>query len=227
MELRGENIIARDGRGKGVGVAGGGGRERRLRGLAVVAVHEVEARAVGDAPPERVRARLPDLVPAHVRNLQARGAPLGREAESDDAARQQPEARRVALFARLEEHLQPDAKPEEGFRCGGLPDRFPQPVLVERAHAVGHCALAGEHHAVGAANGGGIGGDLDLGLGRDVQQRLLHRAQVAHSVVDDGDALRHRREARSGPRALPWWKVWRRPRADRAPPPCAARARKP
>src|SRR5438270_9269505 len=69
MELRRENIIARDGRGKGVGIDGGRRGERRRRRLAVEAVHEIEAGSVGDAAPERVRCQLPHLVPAHVRDL--------------------------------------------------------------------------------------------------------------------------------------------------------------
>src|SRR5438132_5505258 len=71
MELRRENIIACDGRGKGVGIGGRRRGERRRRRLAVEAVHEIGAAAVCDAAPERVRYQLPYLVPPHVRDLHA------------------------------------------------------------------------------------------------------------------------------------------------------------
>ena len=32
-----------------------------------------------------------------------------------------------------------------------------------------------------------VGGDDDVRVGRDVDERLRHRAKIAHSVVDDGD----------------------------------------
>src|SRR5258706_13349271 len=96
------------------------GGKRVLRRLAVEAVDEIEARAVGDAPPEGMRRHLLDLVPSHVRDLQARGACLGRAGESDDGPREHGEARRVALGAALEEHLLPDAKAEEGLAPPGL-----------------------------------------------------------------------------------------------------------
>src|SRR5689334_9031977 len=92
MELRRENIIAGDRRGKVVRIAGRCGGERGHARLAVEAVHEIEAAAVGDPPPQRVRPRLPDLVPAHVRNLEA-----GFPRKCAHHARQQRETRGVSL----------------------------------------------------------------------------------------------------------------------------------
>ena len=68
-----------------------------------------------------------------------------------------------------------------------------------------------------------------VALGRDVRERLRHRAQVAHAVVDDGDVdrgARHRGLRVGLERAL-----GRRDDAGGAriglAPPCAARARTP
>src|SRR5258706_4053437 len=204
MELRRENIIAGDGGGKVVGrVAGRGRLEPGVGGLAVVAVHEIEAAAVGDALPERVRGALPHLVPSHVRDLHA-----GPRREPAHLPRQQPQPRGVALGAPLEEHLLADAKPEEGLFAGARDDRLGEPALVQHAHAVGHRPLAREDDAVGPEDRLGIGGDRHLGAGRHVLEGLVHRAQVAHAVVDDGNALGHgtryeARGARNGPYRLP------------------------
>jgi hypothetical protein len=89
----------------------------------------------------------------------------------------------------VEEHLLADAKPEEGLAARALPHRVAEAGFLQRAHAVGHRALPGEHHAIGRAHARGIRGDLHFGFGRDVLQRFLHGAQVAHAVIHDRDAL--------------------------------------
>ncbi len=58
VELDGKNIIPGHRAGKGPSVHGGGRRERVVARLGIVAVHEVEAAAVGDAGPQR-RAAAP------------------------------------------------------------------------------------------------------------------------------------------------------------------------
>ena len=69
-----------------------------------------------------------------------------------------------------------------------------KPARVEAAHAVGHRALArAARRAPAPRITAGIGGDDDAALRRDVDERLRHRAQVAHSVVDDGDVGHPRR----------------------------------
>src|SRR5476651_4569 len=141
MELRRENVIAGDRRGKGVRIPRRSRCERVFGRLAVVAVHEVEAAAVGDALPQRMRNELPHLVPAHVRNLEPRLA-----IERAHLPLEQCEPGRVALGAALEEHLLADAQAEEGLVARAERDRLAQSALPQRAHAVGHRALPGEHH---------------------------------------------------------------------------------
>src|SRR5260221_1818861 len=186
MELRRENVIAGDGRGKGAGVLGRAGRERPVGWIAVVAVHEIEAARIVDALPERVRGDLPHLVPAHVGNLQAGGV-----LERAHLPGEEPQARRVALGAALEKHLLADAQAQERLRARGLGHRLAQAALVQAPHAVGHRPLPGKHDAVGRADAFGIRGDLHLVAGSDVDERLLHRAQVAHAVIDYRYALAH------------------------------------
>src|SRR5438128_2299613 len=104
MELRRENIIAGDGRDKGIRVARRGSRQRRQRGLAIEAVHEIEASAVGDALPQGMVGELPHLVPPHVRDLESL-----RLGQRTYAARQQGETRCITLVTALEQHLLADA----------------------------------------------------------------------------------------------------------------------
>ena len=52
-------------------------------------------------------------------------------------------------------------------------------------------ADAGQHDAVGCGDDLGVVGDDDVG-DAGVLEALLDAAQVAHAVVDDGDARAHR-----------------------------------
>src|SRR5258706_15475810 len=185
MELRRENIIPRDGRGKGIGIVRLSRGDRTLGRLAIEAVHEIEPARVLDALPQRVRGDLAHLVPAHVGNLHARPA-----LEALHLAPNQREPGRVAFGAALEEHLLADAKAEEGLAPRRLSNRLSETGFAQRSHAIGHRALSRENHAIGRPDIAGVGRDLHFGLGRDMLQGLLHGAQVPHAVVDDGNSLR-------------------------------------
>src|SRR5664279_1340750 len=71
MELRRENVIPRQRRGKAAAVVGFARTVALIRRADVIAVHEIEVGAVGNACPDRVRLGLEDLVPAHLRHLEA------------------------------------------------------------------------------------------------------------------------------------------------------------
>ena len=77
--------------------------------------------------------------------------------------------------------------PRKGFARAARDDGLAQAARVQLPHAVGHRALAGKHHALGAPHGVRVARDDDRASRRDVLERLRDRAQVAHAVVDDGD----------------------------------------
>src|SRR5262249_17925496 len=192
VELYGENIIPSHGAGKGDTVFGGGSHQGVIPRLREIAVNEIKTTEIVYARPHGARSRLPHLVPAHVGHLEP--APLGvahrRIRNPADGPRQQGEPLDPALVAALEQHLEPDAYPQERpAACGGQHSR-PQAARIHLAHAIRHRALAGEDHSVRLGDLGRIGRDLDARPGANVLHRLGDRAQVAHSVIDDGDAHR-------------------------------------
>jgi len=109
--------------------------------------------------------------------------------ETGSAGRCRPAGRGpgVAFLAALEQHLQADADAKEGLGAGRLDDRLARPARGQLAHAVGHCALTGHHDPLRGPDGRRIGGSQNLGAGGDMLQRLRHRAQVPHAVIDDGN----------------------------------------
>ena len=114
-----------------------------------------------------------------------------------------------------------------------------QAARIELAHAVRHRTLAGKHHALGGGNPRRVRGDEDVVAGGHMLDRLCDRAQVAHAVIDDGHgghrldslfngkAAAGRSREKEEIRARPWSKGSCRRRDRRAPPPCAAHARRP
>jgi hypothetical protein len=104
-----------------------------------------------------------------------------------DRPGEEAEAGRRPLLAGVEQHLQPEADPEERAVARDLEDDVAETRRVDRAHAVGHRRLAGQHDALGVAHLLRAAGDDDVDRRRDVAQRLRDRAKVAHAVVDDRD----------------------------------------
>ena len=86
--------------------------------------------------PEGVRPRLPTSFQPMCGILSARG---GREARY--LSRQDGEARGVAFFASLEQHLQPDADSEKGLAARCLEHGFARPARRDLTHAVGQRTL--------------------------------------------------------------------------------------
>src|SRR5688572_12835529 len=181
VELDRKNIIPGNGAGKGLAMDGGRGGESRIARLGIVAVHEVEPAAVGDPFPERMRPHLGHFVPAHMRNLQPR------RPEPRHLSGEHTEAPCVTFLAVLEQHLQADADAEKGLAAGCLDDRFTRTAIRELAHAVAHGALPGDHHPVRGDDPLRIRGHQNFGIRRDMLDRLRHRAQISHAVIDDGD----------------------------------------
>ena len=70
-----------------------------------------------------------------------------------------------------------------------LQDGGTQTARIEFAHAVRHCPLTRKYDTPGGRHYGRIGGhDYRLAAG-DVLQRLRHRTQITHAVVDDGNGV--------------------------------------
>ena len=135
-----------------------------------------------------------------------------------------------ALLGVLEQQLEADADAEHRFAHGdGVEDHPVEPARPQRRRAGAEVADARQHDPDRPVR---LGGRRDeTGLGADVRQRLLGRAQVADPVVEHGDhgledplrgghARRPRRASRRGApgrRALndasrTWWVFlpWRR-----------------
>jgi len=189
MELHGKDISPCDRASKRRRIIGGGRGQFRPRRHRIVAVRKIETGFIGNAMPQRVRAPLPDRTPAHVRDLEPAAIAIEHRslAEPHDPTRQHTQASRRPLLAVVEQHLQSEADAEEGAIRQRLEHDVAQAALVQTAHAVRHRALPWQHHPGRAADYRGIGGDFDGPARRDVCQRLGHRAQVSHSVIDDGD----------------------------------------
>src|SRR5574337_429099 len=196
VELGGENVIPRDGAGKAIAVVGVAGGVARVRRIGPVAVDEIEPAVVGNVAPDRMRAALAHPGPAHLRQFVAAADALAPvfEAKAPHPAADQPEAGRVLLLAVVEQHLHAHAHPEQRLARGGGEHRVLQPGGDQLAHAVAHRPLAGKHDALGGDHLVGARRDdhaIAFGVGH-AQQRLRHRAQVAHAVVDDRDRAAHR-----------------------------------
>ena len=140
-----------------------------------------------------MRPGLPHRTPPHVRHLQT--LPVGKGhrvvAKTDHAPGEHAEALRGPLLARFEQHLQTETDAEERARRRGLDDDLGQPAFAKSLDAIGHRALTRQHDPAGFPYRIRIRGHDDRPRGRDVDERFRHRSQVAHSVIDDRDALSH------------------------------------
>src|SRR5574343_1098170 len=134
---------------------------------------------------------LTHFVPAHVRHFQALAARqhhfvIG---EALDVAGKDAERRHIAFVTVLEQHLFADADAEKRLVLGGSQHRAAQAAGIEFGHAVGHRTLTGEDDTLGGRDDGRISGDNHRLAAGNMFQRLGHRTQVAHAVVDDGDGV--------------------------------------
>src|SRR6185437_15204938 len=128
-----------------------------------------------------------NLVPADVRNLQpGRRKPV-------DPPLQEAEAPRALVLARsLEEQLHAQADAERGCRRGEpLGDQRVELELPEIRHRLRKGPYAGQDHSVGRAHGRVVA--RNDRICSNPGERLLDRAQIAHPVVEHGDARADRR----------------------------------
>src|SRR5579862_2122348 len=186
-------------------VAARGGHVAVLRNR-IEAVREIETLPVRNAAQQRVRAALAYRTPAHVGNLQSLpiGCHHGGVTETNDAPREHTETVGRPLLAAREKHLQAETDAEERPVVQRFQHDVAQAAFVEAAHAIGHGALAREHHAGGGTDYRRIVTHHYGALGGDMFQRLRNRAQIAHSVVDYRYIRHQYQELVSGVRSQTW-----------------------
>src|SRR3984893_3626269 len=192
MELHGKDISACNRASKRRWVFDRRGGQPRVIRHRVIAVRKVKSCVIHDAMPQGMVLLLSHRAPTHVRDLEAAPGRIVHPliAEANDSAREDAKTRSGAFLAVVEQDLHTKADAQKRAVADHLHDHFPQAALVAGAHAVGPPGLAWQHHTLRAADRRRSGTHHDGALGRDVQQRLGDRAQVARSVVDDGD-VRH------------------------------------
>ena len=150
----------------------------------VVAVYKVETRQVGDAVPQRVIDFLLHFVPAHVRHLEMLAVFVQVLAEELHGAREQADAINTAvLFAAVEQGLHADTNTEKRTILTDFTHLRVKTQATDFGHAIADRTHTREHYAVGFANHAGIAGNQHP-TGANVLQRLGHRVQVTHAVID-------------------------------------------
>ena len=151
VELRGENIVAPDGRREVHAVIRARGDDAFIHGLRIKTVDEINVAAAGDAAIERaIRLHDVKLVPADLRNFQS-----GRFGKASDFAAKNFHAGRAGIefLAAFKQRLVADADAEKGFAgADEIFRRAEQFLLAERVDAVVERTDAGQHHRVGIAD---------------------------------------------------------------------------
>ena len=193
VELHGENVIARHRAGKREPVAPCRAFEAALRGhrSSSCARSRSGCRRGMPSPQRRAPPTCSHLVPTHVRHLEracrARRA-AGRAGSAAPRPREDAEAGRVALLAPFEQHLHADADAEERLLPRARHDRRAQAARSISRMQSGIAPWPGKTtRSAPSRLASGIARDHHRAARRDVLDRLRHRAQVAHAVVDDGD----------------------------------------
>src|SRR6266404_3904262 len=190
MELHSENIVLFDDGGKLSSVfacSGGGGDHRRLKGMGVV------DKGVGCDVTQQARALrgrvLPDQtfpyqqrVPSDVRRFHRRWK------RPASAAKNSCSRKLGSLVAALEQPLHSQAYPKEWLaRFRALQHSISQSRVVEAAQR-GEVADAGQNDLVRGCDGFRLRGYDDFSA--EVVEGLLHRIQVASTIIHDGDRWR-------------------------------------
>src|SRR6185295_19428419 len=180
VELGGVERPARDRRREREPVRAGRHPERGVGGLRIVGVHEVEVRAARDAVEDLQISPVLDLVPAHVRHLEAGG-------EAAHRARDDVEPLALAeLLALREEELVAEADPEErplALEAGA--QRRDQSQRLEAAHRDRKSVVARQHHRLRVVDHLRVLGDDRRHA--DPREGLLHAAEIAAPVINDCD----------------------------------------
>ena len=147
----------------------------------VVAVDEIVLLTLPEAVLQGGTCNKCGIVPAHVGDFEFLG-----EAEAFYLAGENAEAFGVPFFGEFKKELEPETDAEKGTVGGNpVPDQLVETGLLEFAHAIHDCTLAGEDERIGI-------GDLlrlsdEMGIGTAVHKGTLHTTEVPHPRVNDGN----------------------------------------
>ena len=145
-------------------------------------MHEVKG-GPGLQAGDQLRLTLPSHgLPTHVGDLEPGCL------EARDRARQHSDPRCAAVLRRtLEQELKAKADAQHGHAgLDPVGDQRVEPGLAHTPHRARECPHAREDHPGGLARGVRVAGDEALGA--DALEGLLHRPQVSHPVVENGDS---------------------------------------
>ena len=125
------------------------------------------------------------LIPSHMRHLQLiilRIAQIAGEAHY--SARQDGQSRNVAFLTVLKQHLQADTDTEKRLGLRRMQHRRAQSARLQFANTVWHRPLTRENHTRCLYNFLRIIGHHDRRSWRNGVQCLIHRAQIAHAIIN-------------------------------------------
>src|SRR5262249_48687022 len=185
MELGGEDMPPPDaGNEFRTSVIGSGGNDLRVVRHGIVGVHEIGRRAISDAIEVRSAALDVELIPAHVRDFPSveRG-----QVETHDLTFENVESIHPTKFHTLREenlHAHADAKQRRTLSHNVI-DRIHQATFYQPVHAGAKRSHSREDHPSSSFNTPCIA--CDLRRVAHFLEALLHTAQVAHTVIDDGN----------------------------------------
>src|SRR5690554_2318342 len=183
MELHSKNIVARQRRSE-LDTVRRGRRHIACRcGADIVAVHEIEMTVLRYVPPQRMRPRLMDLIPAHMRHLETGPSGETRHLAGDDS---QP-CRAAVLFAAVEQRLHAETDAKERPGTNDFTQGIDQLEAAQFCHAIAQRAEAGQQDAIGAQHRLAIAGNDDPSSVGDMLESLAYGTDVPHSVIDDCD----------------------------------------
>lgn len=150
VKLYGEYVVFAENAGKIVRIFAGAEHDVAVLRCKVIAVNKIKMCGIAYACKQGVRLRLADGVPAHVRHFQAIALRVGLVGgKTLDAAFEPAQTCGIAFFTVFKQQLCAHANAKKGFVFQRFLHSFAQTALVERVHAVGHCALTWEDDFVG------------------------------------------------------------------------------
>ena len=125
------------------------------------------------------------LIPTHMRHLQLIILRIAQIAgEANHPARQNGQSRNIAFLTVFKQHLQANTNTQKRLGPRRMQHRRAQPAHFQLANTVWHRTLARENHTRCLYNFLRIIGHHDRRSWRNGVQCLIHRAQIAHAIIN-------------------------------------------